>query len=80
MEINDNIDLEKETGGTVFAYNDEDKFYRDVIIQIKSGKSRIYIYNKKILDRVQKKYPNIPIKRRDFYWEVINNETKYSIA
>ena len=72
MEKELEVNIEEEVGGTVFSYDDEDKFFRDVVAQMKLGKSRIYIYNKKVLERVEKKYPGITIKRRDFYWEVIN--------
>lgn len=80
MERDNDIDLQRQTGGTVYSYDDEDKFYRDVVIQIKEGKRVIYIYNRAIMERIQEEYPDITIKRREFYWEVINNETKYGIA
>ena len=80
MERNNDIDLERQIGGTVYSYDDEDKFYRDVVIQIRAGKRVIYIYNRKIMERIQEEYPDITIKKRDFYWEVINDETKYHIG
>ena len=80
MERDNDLDLQRQTGGTVYSYDDEDKFYRDVTYQIKEGKRVIYIYNKVIMERIKEEYPDLPIKRRDFYWEVINNETKYHIG
>ena len=80
MERDNDLDLQRQTGGTVYSYDDEDKFYRDVTYQIKEGKPRIYIYNKKIVDRIQEEYPDLTIKKTDFYWEVFNYETKYHIG
>lgn len=71
------IDLQRQVGGTVYSYDDEDKFYRDVTYQIKEGKRRIYIYNKYIMERIKKEYPDLPIKEREFYWEVFNEKKKY---
>ena len=80
MEIDNDLDLQRQVGGTVYSYDDEDRFYRDVTYQIKEGKSRIYIYNKSITERIQEEYPDLIIKKRDFYWEVFNCETKYHIG
>lgn len=77
MERDNDIDLEKQIGGTVYSYDDEDKFYRDVLIQIKQGVHVIYIYNKNIVQKIKEEFPDLTIKKRDFYWEVINYETKY---
>lgn len=70
------IDLKEQYVESVYLYNDEERFYRDAIIQIKAKKPRIYIYNKKIMERIQSEFPNLKIVRRDFYWEVINDVTK----
>ena len=78
--IRDNdIDLEKQEGGTVYTWDDEDRYYRDVILQLKENKMRIYIYNKKIVDRIENEFPDLIIKKRDFYWEVINNDSNFYI-
>ena len=80
MERNNDLNLQKQVGETVYSWDDEDRFYRDVVNQIKIGKKRIYIYNRKIVERIQFEYHDITIKKRDFYWEVINDETKYHIG
>lgn len=70
------IDLTEQMAESVYYYNDEDRFYRDAVLQIKHKKPRVYIYNKKIMERIQKEFPDLQIVKRDFYWEVINNVTK----
>ena len=70
--INDELEQEH----TVFTYDDEDRFYRDIKNQIKERKRRMYIYNKKIYERIKEEYPHLRYEERDFYWEVINDETR----
>ena len=57
--------------------NEEERHYRDVVLQIRQGIHKIYVYNKKIIDRIEKQFKNIEIKKKDFYWEVENNNEPF---
>ena len=61
----------------VEQYDSEERYYRDVILQIKQGKKKIYVYNKSIVDRVQTEFEKIEIKKKDFYWEITNNNEPF---
>lgn len=77
MEEKNDIDLERELGGTVYTWDEQDRFYRDVITLIKRGTPKIYIYNKNIYKKIQEEYPCLKIVRKEFYWEVINDDARY---
>lgn len=76
MDIENDLDLQRQIAGTVYTWDEEDRFYRDAIIQIKNKKPRIYIYNRKIVEKIQEDFPDLKIIKREFYWEVINNVSK----
>jgi len=51
--------------------NEEEMMFQDVIQQmIKEKTTTAYVYNKNIVDRLQKEMPNLEIKHKDFYWTV----------
>lgn len=61
----------------VEQYDSEERYYRDVILQIKQGKRKIYVYNKEILNKIQEQFENIEVKKKDFYWEITNNNEPF---
>ena len=61
----------------VEQYDSEERYYRDVILQIKQGKKIIYVYNKEILNKIQEQFENIDVKKKDFYWEITNNNEPF---
>ena len=61
----------------VEQYDEEERHYRDVVLQIKHGIRKIYVYNKKIIDRVQSEFENIEIKKKEFYWEITNSNNPF---
>ena len=58
--------------GIDYQKNDELECYKQTIKEIKKGK-KSYVYNEKILELIKQEYPNIEIKKKDFYWEVKND-------
>jgi len=58
--------------GTLNFVNEEERCYSDIIKQIKRGERAIYIYNKIIVERLQKQFPDLTIEKVDFYWVVRN--------
>ena len=60
-----------ETGLRVDQYDEEEVVFKDVVQQmIKYKESTAYVYNKNIVDRLEKEMPNLEIKHKDFYWTV----------
>lgn len=57
--------------------NEEERHYRDVILQIKQGRKKIYVLNKKVIDKVQNIFENLEINKKDFYWEITNNNKPF---
>ena len=54
-------------------FDNEEKYYNDVIKDICSGVYSIYVYNENIVNKLLKKFPEIMIEKRDFYWVITNN-------
>lgn len=51
--------------------DNEEAFYRDIVMQLMKEKNgTAYVYNKNIVDKLQKEMPNLEIKYKDFYWTV----------
>ena len=58
-------------GNRVDQYDEEETVFKDVVQQMMKYKdSTAYVYNKNIVDRLEKEMPNLEIKRKDFYWTV----------
>ena len=63
--------------GAVEYYDSEERCYKDAVSDIKRGTRKIYVYNKNILNKIQKEFDNIEVKKKDFYWEIINNNEPF---
>ena len=57
--------------------NEEERHYRDVVLQIKQGRKKIYVLNRKVIDKVQSMFENLEITKKDFYWEITNNNKSF---
>lgn len=57
--------------------DEEERHYNDVVLQIKQGVKKIYVYNKNIIDKVQEEFKNLEIIKKDFYWEITNNNKPF---
>lgn len=54
--------------------DNEESFFSDVILQLRQGIPKVYVYNKNIINNLICMFPDINIQKKDFYWEVINDE------
>ena len=63
MRIVNGIDYEKDP---------EKDCYRDAICELKKGNTT-YVYNKRVLNKILEKLPNVKVNKREFFWEVRND-------
>lgn len=61
--------IRKRLGASTDDYDTEDRFYRDSVILLKKNET-VYIYNKKILNRLNSRFKDLKIEYEDFYWKV----------
>lgn len=49
----------------------EEAMLNDVISQMMKEKTTVaYVYNKNIIDKINKDFPNLQTTKKEFYWEV----------
>lgn len=63
--------MEEEEKYGKYISDDEQNAYRDVVKQMMNEKTTTaYVYNKNIIEKLEKNIPNLQITKKEFYWEV----------
>lgn len=56
----------------VYHIDQEESYYSDILKQLNKGVKEIYVYNKNLIEKIEKQFPDLKIEKRDFYWIIIN--------